>query len=164
IWLVQALGFDELQPARSNLILPVLRRLARRRPLIIVVDLVLVVAAYTGSLALTGGREMTVPAAAAAVALTGSGQLGAFSLLGVRGPPRARPAATEREPRAPPDRLRRDAAAAPGTPGGPAAGARYARRAAGHRRRPPGAALRGGRSGARRGGLPVGARGLPPAR
>ena len=83
IWLVQALGFDELQPARSNLILPVLRRLARRRPLIIVVDLVLVVAAYTGSLALTGGREMTVPAAVAAVALMASAQLGAFSLLGV---------------------------------------------------------------------------------
>src|SRR5207249_3522269 len=64
IWLVQALGFDELQPARSGLILPVLRRLARRRPLIVVVDLLLVVAAYGGSLALTGGHRM--PAAAAA--------------------------------------------------------------------------------------------------
>src|SRR2546430_2484762 len=58
IWLVQALGFDELQPARSGLILPVLRRVARRRPLIVVVDLVLVVAAYGGSLALTGGHRM----------------------------------------------------------------------------------------------------------
>src|SRR5207245_7417607 len=39
IWLVQALGFDELQPARSGLVLPVLHRLARRRPLTVVVVL-----------------------------------------------------------------------------------------------------------------------------
>src|SRR5207244_6112100 len=83
IWLVQALGFDELQPARSGLILPVLRRLARRRPLIVVVDLVLVVAAYGGSLALTGGRQMPASAAAAAVALMAGTQLAAFSALGV---------------------------------------------------------------------------------
>ncbi|TMB41438.1 MAG: hypothetical protein E6J55_18885 [Deltaproteobacteria bacterium] len=83
IWLVQALGFDELQPARSGLILPVLRRLARRRPLIVVVDLVLVVAAYGGSLALTGGRQMPAAAAAAAVALMAGTQLAAFSALGV---------------------------------------------------------------------------------
>ena len=83
IWLVQALGFDELQPARSGLILPVLRRVARRRPLIVVVDLVLVVAAYGGSLALTGGHRMPAAAAVAAVAIMTGAQLVAFSVLGV---------------------------------------------------------------------------------
>src|SRR5207245_844693 len=83
IWLVQALGFDELQPARSGLILPVLRRLARRRPLIVVVDLLLVVAAYGGSLALTGGHRMPAAAAAGAVAIMAGAQIAAFSFLGV---------------------------------------------------------------------------------
>src|SRR5207244_8468659 len=55
IWLVQALGFDELQPARSGLILPVLRRLARRRPLIVAIDLVLAVPASGASPPPTGG-------------------------------------------------------------------------------------------------------------
>src|SRR3989442_11204878 len=91
IWLVQALGFDELQPARSGLILPVLRRVARRRPLIVVVDLVLVVAAYGGSLALTGGHRMPAAAAVAAVPIMTGAQPLAFSVPRVHRPAWRRP-------------------------------------------------------------------------
>jgi UDP-GlcNAc:undecaprenyl-phosphate GlcNAc-1-phosphate transferase len=83
IWLVQTLGFDELQPARSGLILPVVRRLARHRALILVLDAGLVVTAYAGSLAIAGGPRMQLVPVAAAIAVMALAQIGTFAVLGV---------------------------------------------------------------------------------
>jgi UDP-GlcNAc:undecaprenyl-phosphate/decaprenyl-phosphate GlcNAc-1-phosphate transferase len=54
IGLVRALGIDELQPARSDLYRPVLRRLARHRWLQVAADSCLIVAAYTSAIMVTG--------------------------------------------------------------------------------------------------------------
>jgi FlaA1/EpsC-like NDP-sugar epimerase len=81
--LVQALGIDELQPARSGLILPVLTRLARRRWLIVVADLGLVIAAQAGALALGGHPVLTKTSAAESLAIVAVVHLAAFHLLGV---------------------------------------------------------------------------------
>ena len=83
IWLVQALGFDELRPARSGLVLPVLRRLARRRRLVVPADFCLVALAYGGALELTGGYSMTLPAAMAAVGLMAGTQLATFAAFDI---------------------------------------------------------------------------------
>jgi UDP-GlcNAc:undecaprenyl-phosphate GlcNAc-1-phosphate transferase len=83
IWLVQALGFDELQPARSDLILPVLRRLGRRRRLVVPGDLALIGLSYSGALALSGGPHMPALAAISAIGVMAATQLAAFALFGV---------------------------------------------------------------------------------
>src|SRR5262249_21993710 len=53
IGLVRALGFDELQPARSGQVLPVLKRLAKHGWLLVTADLCLVAMAYGSALLLT---------------------------------------------------------------------------------------------------------------
>ncbi len=85
IGIVQALGFDELQPARSGIVLPLLRRLARHRALLILVDALLVVAMYGAALAVVGGPPVlgSAVAAACALALMAGFQLAAFAALGV---------------------------------------------------------------------------------
>jgi UDP-GlcNAc:undecaprenyl-phosphate GlcNAc-1-phosphate transferase len=83
IGLVQALGIDELRPARSGLFLPVLRRLARRRWLLVTADLGLVAAAYGLALAITGRLSAPAFAIAAALALVAGTQLAVFAALGV---------------------------------------------------------------------------------
>ena len=83
IGLVRALGIDELRPARSGLLLPVLRRFARRRSLVLLADLCLIASAYAAALALTsrgGGRAEALVAAIGVVAIS---QLTAFAVLGV---------------------------------------------------------------------------------
>jgi UDP-GlcNAc:undecaprenyl-phosphate GlcNAc-1-phosphate transferase len=77
IALIRALGIDELQPARSDLYLPVLHRLARHRWMLVVADGALVAAAYTGALALTGHGAPLVRVAAAA-AIMAATTLGSF--------------------------------------------------------------------------------------
>lgn len=82
IGLVRALGFDELQPARSGIILPVLRRIARHGWIVITADLCLIAAAYGSALVLTdhGARPLEL---AAALMLVAGAQLIVFGMLGV---------------------------------------------------------------------------------
>lgn len=82
IAIVQALGFDELQPVRSGLFLPLLRRLARHRWLVPVVDACLVVAVYANVLFL-GGPAATLGATIAALGLMAGIQLVTFAARGV---------------------------------------------------------------------------------
>ncbi len=85
IAVVQALGFDELQPARSGIFLPLLRRLARHRGLLVAVDAGLVIAMYGAALWIVGGPlgAGSAVAAAAALALMTGFQLSIFAALGV---------------------------------------------------------------------------------
>jgi UDP-GlcNAc:undecaprenyl-phosphate GlcNAc-1-phosphate transferase len=82
IAIVQALGFDELQPVRSGLFLPLLRRLARHRWLVVVVDACLVVAVY-GSVLLLEGPGASLGAMMAALGLMAVVQLLTFAARGV---------------------------------------------------------------------------------
>jgi UDP-GlcNAc:undecaprenyl-phosphate GlcNAc-1-phosphate transferase len=85
IAVVQALGFDELQPARSGIFLPLLRRLARHRSLLVVVDAGLVVATYGAALWIVDGpRGLGSPVTAgAAFSLMTGLQLALFAVTGV---------------------------------------------------------------------------------
>jgi len=83
IWVVQALGFDELRPARSGLVLPVLRRLAPYRRLVVVADLALIVAAYAGSLTIIGGPRMQLGGETSAVVVMAIAQVAVFAAFGV---------------------------------------------------------------------------------
>jgi UDP-GlcNAc:undecaprenyl-phosphate GlcNAc-1-phosphate transferase len=83
IGLVRALGIDELQPSRSDLYLPVLRRLARRRWLLVVADCCLMAAAYGGALGLTGKPGMRAATVAVVITVMVSAQLGTFAALRV---------------------------------------------------------------------------------
>lgn len=83
IALVQALGIDELRPAHSGLFLPVVRRLARHRRLIVHADLGLAAAAYLSALVLTGTGHGLDMAAAGAVGVMAGIQLIVFARLAV---------------------------------------------------------------------------------
>jgi UDP-GlcNAc:undecaprenyl-phosphate GlcNAc-1-phosphate transferase len=83
VGLVQALGIDELRPARTGLILPVLHRIARHRSLIVTADLCLMAAAYAASLLLSGQAIGSVPLLGAKLLVVTAVQLAVFRLLGV---------------------------------------------------------------------------------
>ncbi|MCC6765161.1 MAG: hypothetical protein IT293_10900 [Deltaproteobacteria bacterium] len=83
IGLVQALGIDELRPARNGLILPVLSRLARRRWLIVAADGVLVLLAQGAALALGGHPVLSRTSAAVSLAAVTLVHLATFRALGV---------------------------------------------------------------------------------
>jgi UDP-GlcNAc:undecaprenyl-phosphate GlcNAc-1-phosphate transferase len=85
ISVVQSLGFDELQPARSGMLLPLLRRLAPHRWLLVTADAVLVVVMYAAALFFAGGpgRPGSAVAAAIALALMAAFQLLIFLVQGV---------------------------------------------------------------------------------
>jgi UDP-GlcNAc:undecaprenyl-phosphate GlcNAc-1-phosphate transferase len=83
IALVRTLGFNELQPARSGLVLPILRRIARRRWVHVVSDLALATAAYAGSRWLTGQPHESATDLGVAIGLTAGAQLLACAFLGV---------------------------------------------------------------------------------
>ena len=86
IAIVQALGIGELQMVRSGLFLPLLRRLALQRWLLVAVDACLVIAVYGGVLLLAGGRTTYQGAAvevACALVLMATLHVVVFSALGV---------------------------------------------------------------------------------
>ena len=80
---VQTLGFDELRPARSGLVQPVLRRLARRSRLLVPIDLALASGAYLAAVLLTRNAELPPFAVGLASAGMASVQVTLFVLLGV---------------------------------------------------------------------------------
>jgi UDP-GlcNAc:undecaprenyl-phosphate/decaprenyl-phosphate GlcNAc-1-phosphate transferase len=82
IGLVRALGFDELQPARSGLVLPVVRRVARHGWVVVTTDLALVTIAYASAMMLTGVRAHAFDMGLAIWFVAGA-QLIVFALLGV---------------------------------------------------------------------------------
>lgn len=85
ITVVQSLGFDELRPARSGVALPLLRRVARHRWLLVAADACLVIGMYGGALLMANGLagSGSGTAVAAAMLLMASVQLVAFLILGV---------------------------------------------------------------------------------
>jgi hypothetical protein len=83
IGLVRALGIDELQPSRSDLYLPVLRRLARHHWLLVVADSCLMTTAYGAALGLTGQPGMHAGAAAMAIMVMAGAQVVVFAALRV---------------------------------------------------------------------------------
>jgi UDP-GlcNAc:undecaprenyl-phosphate GlcNAc-1-phosphate transferase len=83
IGLVRALGIDELQPARSGLVLPVIRRLARHGWLVLSADFCLTTIAYATALALTGHPGIRPLDIAAAAIMVAGMQLILFGVLGI---------------------------------------------------------------------------------
>jgi UDP-GlcNAc:undecaprenyl-phosphate GlcNAc-1-phosphate transferase len=83
IAVVQSLGFDELQPVRSGLLLPVLRRLGRHRWVLGSADAALVVLMYAAALWMTDHLATTSVATVIAPILMAALQLSAFAVLGV---------------------------------------------------------------------------------
>lgn len=85
IAVVQSLGFDELQPARSGVFLPLLRRVARHRWLLVTADACLVVGMYGAALLMANGLAGTESgmAVAGALVLMAGVQLASFLVVGV---------------------------------------------------------------------------------
>ncbi len=80
---VQTLGFDELRPARSGLVLPVIRRIAHRGRLLIAVDLLLISGTYLAAIVLTRRADLPPADMVAAAGVTLVVQLVLFTVLGV---------------------------------------------------------------------------------
>ncbi len=83
IGLIRALGINELRPAHSDLYRPVLRRLARHRWLLVVVDFCLITAAYMGSILVTGHGSAGVLAFGIGIAMHVACLFPTFAVLGV---------------------------------------------------------------------------------
>jgi len=83
IAVVESLGFDELQPVRSGLILPLLRRLASHRWLLKGADALVVMGMYAAALWVNGRLGTFTLETAIALVLMVVIQLTAFAALGV---------------------------------------------------------------------------------
>jgi UDP-GlcNAc:undecaprenyl-phosphate GlcNAc-1-phosphate transferase len=83
IAVVESLGFDELKPVRSGLLLPLLRRLATHRVLLKIADAVVVMGMYAAALWVNGRLATFGLDTAIALILMVALQLAAFAVLGV---------------------------------------------------------------------------------
>ena len=82
IGLVQTLGIDELQPARTGLVIPVLHRLAQRRWLVVAADVLLVAITYAAAL-WVNGKDIVLATTGTKFLIITAIQLVTFKLLGV---------------------------------------------------------------------------------
>ena len=83
ITLVRTLGIDELRPARSGVLQPILSRVGRHRRIVAFIDLCLVTITFAGARLLTIHHSAGLPAEASAIAVMATVQLTAFVLLGI---------------------------------------------------------------------------------
>src|SRR5262249_35037491 len=83
ITLVRTLGIDELRPARSGVLQPILSRLGRHRRVVAFIDLWLVTITFAGARLLTVHHSAGLAAEGSAITVMATVQLTAFVLLGI---------------------------------------------------------------------------------